>query len=158
MTGTRGKRIKLSPSTHAPSIPIDPNLVTNHDPGSPAYESPNVSPQPHGSASGLNGTPSTDRAAERKERNRLAAQRSRDKRAQEFAAVAAECDQLRGEVEELKIRIEEQEHELKLKDERIHELEQLTKPKPSGNGTLTTTTGNRGLSDLVQASNFLDQL
>ncbi|GAA5962740.1 hypothetical protein JCM3765_006187 [Sporobolomyces pararoseus] len=169
MTGTRGKRVKLSPTTHSPSIPIDPSL-TGHtlDPASPSFDSPNASPQPQ--ASGSNGgggtvqsSGGTDRAAERKERNRLAAQRSRDKRAAEFQAVAEQLSHLRVENEELKIKLEEKDEELRQKDERISELESLVATgghengNGNGNSTTTTTALGGGLSDLVHASNFLDQ-
>ncbi|GAA5902335.1 bZIP transcription factor [Sporobolomyces salmoneus] len=154
MTGTRGKRIKTSDSPSSFSFPIDPALTGSGglDPASPSFESPNVSPQPH--ASGSNGGQSTsgsDRAAERKERNRLAAQRSRDKRAAEYQAVVEECQTLRVENEELKIKIEEKDQELRQKDDRIAELELLL-ANGSANGKL-----GGGLSDLVHASNFLDQ-
>ncbi|GAA5984009.1 hypothetical protein JCM5350_004990 [Sporobolomyces pararoseus] len=173
MTGTRGKRVKLSPTTHSPSIPIDPSLTGQTlDPASPSFDSPNASPQPQASGSnggaGIGQSPAgTDRAAERKERNRLAAQRSRDKRAAEFQAVAEQLSHLRVENEELKIKLEEKDEELRQKDERIAELESIVAiggghGNGNGNGissttTTTTTALGGGLSDLVHASNFLDQ-
>lgn len=154
MTGTRGKRLKTSDSPS--SYPIDPALAAT-DPASPSFDSPNVSPQPHASGSnggagegGSHASMGPDRAAERKERNRLAAQRSRDKRAAEYLAVVEECQVLRVENEELKIKLEEKDQELKEKDDRISELEHLV-----GNGTSKL---GGGLSDLVHASNFLDQV
>ncbi|GAA5836065.1 hypothetical protein JCM5353_003499 [Sporobolomyces roseus] len=188
MTGTRGKRVKLSPTTQSPSLHplsnIDPSLpVSDHHSYSrtspSAFQldhSPNVSPQPQpgnstggggggGGAQGSgSGSASSDRAAERKERNRLAAQRSRDKRAAEFQQVAQECEALKAENEELKIRLEEKDAELGEKDRMIKILQGIIETGQHGasagggggsGGGNTAVNGIGGLSDLVNASNFL---
>ncbi|GJN94049.1 hypothetical protein Rhopal_007112-T1 [Rhodotorula paludigena] len=59
-----------------------------------------------------------EKAANRKERNRLAAQRSRDKRQAEFDKLRGECDEALEEVKALKLR--------------VHELENLVRSLPGG--------------------------
>lgn len=87
----------------------------------------------------------------------MAAQRSRDKRAAEFQAVAQECDALRAENEELRIKLDEKDHELRNKDDRIQELERAVATSAL-NGNSNGNVLGGGLSDLVHASAFLDQV
>lgn len=156
-----------------PSLPVsDHHSYSRTSPSAFQLDhSPNVSPQPQpgnltggGGGGGAQGSASSDRAAERKERNRLAAQRSRDKRAAEFQQVAQECEALKAENEELKIRLEEKDAELGEKDRMIKILQGIIETgqhgasagggSGSGSGN-TATNGIGGLSDLVNASNFL---
>ncbi|GAA5924970.1 hypothetical protein JCM1841_005382 [Sporobolomyces salmonicolor] len=143
MSGTRPKRAKTL-SRDSPPLDLSDNALSAPSPsGSPAPAS--------SSASNGGGAPVTDRALERKERNRLAAQRSRDKKAAEFERVQQECDALRGECEALRARVGELEQSQRDKDDRIAELENALRTERA-RGERSA----RGLKDLVDASKALE--